>query len=199
MRQKSASDHLRRDTPLMTRRSKWLAGTVLVALALLTGCGASPQKVAPKVTAPARILIAGTWKADAICPAVRVEINKYAHWAVQADNTNRVCVIIGQVPPEQNVGALVYLRGGNGKCPNRHFTDNTRATKVSGLGAQACLVTHTSTGSQTPVAQAEWGIRFDAEHSIDINCANQTNNNLGQLMPECRMVLQAVVASLYQN
>lgn len=187
-----------RDTPFMTRPSIRLAGTSLVVLALLTGCGVTHQEVAPKATAPAQTLIAGTWKADAICPAIRVAINKYAPWAVQGDNTNRACVVLGQMAPQQNVGAIVNLRGGMGKCPNRHLPANMHAIQVSGLGAQACLVTGTRSGPE-PFAVAEWGITFNAQHSIDINCANQTNANLGQLMPECRMVLRAVLASLYKK
>lgn len=169
------------------------------ALAVLAGCG-NAQPAAPKATVAPRTLVSGVWTAEAICPTVRAEINKHAPWAVQPDNTNRVCIVIGQEPPVQGVGALVDLRGGgSGKCPDRHFTDNTHAVQVSGLGAQACMVTHSDTGSRVRGAVVEWGIFFNAEHSIDINCENQTNPNLGQLMPQCRMVLQAVLASLYRS
>lgn len=176
-----------------------LAAVVLILEGLLMACGPSaPTAISRTTTVSPKALLTGTWTARAICPTIRAEINKQAPWAVQADNTNRACVIIGQAGAEQNVGAIVDLTGGRSKCPD-HLSANTHATQVSGLGWQACLVTHTSSSSQSPVAVAEWGITFNAQHSIDINCSNQTNSNLAQLMPACRMVLNAVLASLHRN
>lgn len=183
----------------MKRHQLGLAAGLLGVLTAIVACTSTAHVPSTRAATTDRALLAGNWTADALCPIIRSELSKRGRWVVQADSTNRLCVAIGQGPRGQNVGVFVDLRGGHSRCPKGGLTGKTHAIQVQGVGRQACLVTHTSTGFQPPAALAEWGITLDAKHSIDINCASQTNADLKELMPACRLVLQAVMTSLYSK